>query len=351
MKLTEYAKSHAVGLFCQIALIGMTDAMFFASGSMAEWLPDFGYLNLLYLVVLILGNGCGWLRERQKYAPLQKALRDGTPVTGLIPDENRFYPGLMRNLQEADDARWSGQYWALRRNADEMKDYINLWTHEIKLPLSVMELMLDNADRPIDRLRPELERMKFLVNQVLFVGRVTHYAEDLVIQPFSLEMAVRAGIRSNAAFLIGKNIGIETENLDFQIVGDMKWTIYILEQILNNASKYVSSGGLITLRAVREDRGILLLIRDNGIGIPPGDIGRIFDKGFTGENGRRYGRSTGMGLHYAKRMADRLEIGLEADSRQGEFTEFRMVFFRLGDWYEPGRPCDENVTQRGHDVT
>ncbi len=338
MKLTAYLAAHRYALVTQLAPIAVIDAVFLASGAADQWMPDFRYMNLLFLFFLLVGNGWGWIRERSRFGPLRRALDDRLPMDGLLPVGNGYHEALLRDTLDAAHEEWAAQLEAGRRNAEEMQDYILRWTHEIKMPLAISELVLDDLQPEVSRrLRVPLERTKFLVNQVLYVGRATHSQDDLIMRDVSLEKALRTALRANTAFFLDKDISVEMDPIPLTVLSDEKWTVYLFEQILHNASKYVPRGGSVTVCAQVHEKGVTVHVRDTGIGIPAGDIGRVFDKGFTGENGRTTERSTGMGLYYAKRMADRLGIGLEVSSERGKWTEFRVIFYRIGDWYDPMR--------------
>jgi signal transduction histidine kinase len=126
--------------------------------------------------------------------------------------------------------------------------------------------------------------------------------------------------------LIAKGIELEIDNLGFNIFSDGKWVYYVIDQIVNNACKYVEHNGKIEIRGQETDESIILSIKDNGMGIPAKDIDRIFDRGFTGENGRKTGKSTGMGLYICKKIAEKLNFHIEVSSQVGKYTEFRIHF-------------------------
>ncbi len=349
MSVSSYLRAHRYSLVTSLVLWLLIDAMVLASGTLQRGLPDFGYLNLLLVVMFLVGNGFGWLRERGRFAPLRDAIDKAQPLEGVLPAGPGYHESLLREAVALERSVWVSREADVRDNAAELQDYIVQWTHEIKIPLSVMELVVeetqneasdpartDGADR-VSRLRLPLERVKFLVNQVLYAGRAAHSHDDLATREFSLQKPLRAAIRTNAPFFMAKDVAIEVASLDYTVMSDEKWVQYLFEQILHNAAKYARQGGMVHIRGIEDEKGMTVEIRDNGIGIPAGDLPRIFDKGFTGENGRKTEKSTGMGLYYTKRIADLLGIDLQAQSIEDEGTTFQLVFFRIGDWYAPGR--------------
>ena len=336
MKLMEYIGTTLPQILCQLVLILIVNAVLLASGSLEKSLKDIIYLDILLAVLLLVFFTYGFFRMKHRYGRLRKALEEGGSIDYLLPEDDSFHSRLLRKAIRLKDTENMELLSSYKNNMDELNNYITKWVHEIKIPISVTELMLENSDalgiETSRKFKTEMERIKFLVNQVLYAGRAAHYQEDLTANEFSLQKAVKEALKLNAYFLMSKNIEVSPGKLDYNVISDEKWVEYILEQILNNASKYVRPNGKVEIYVTEDDRAINLHIRDNGIGIPPADISRIFDKGFTGENGRRTSKSTGMGMYYSKRIADRLGIEIKVYSNVGEFAEFVLVFPRLSDY-------------------
>lgn len=336
MKITEYIKSSFVSILCQWALILIINGVLLASTNLEKSTGDILYLDLLMLLIFLAFFTYGFLREKRKYGNLRKCLDSNSSVDYYLPEDDSYYSELVRDIVLQKTSENLELVNVYKNELDELNNYITRWVHEIKLPISVAELMLENSyDFDIEfsrKFKAELERIKFLVNQVLYAGRASHYQEDHTATQFSLKKAVGEAIKINAYFLMAKNIEIVTGNLDFTVTTDEKWLVYILEQILNNASKYVQKDGKVEIFAQETHKTVVLHIKDSGIGIPPSDISRIFDKGFTGKNGRKTSKSTGMGLYYSKKISARLGIGLTANSVEGEYTEFQLSISKFSDY-------------------
>ncbi len=336
MKITEYIKSSFVSILCQWALILIINGVLLASTNLEKSTGDILYLDLLMLLIFLAFFTCGFLREKRKYGNLRKCLDSNSSVDYYLPEDDSYYSELVRDIVSQKTSENLELVNVYKNELDELNNYITRWVHEIKLPISVAELMLENSyDSDIEfsrKFKAELERIKFLVNQVLYAGRASHYQEDHTATQFSLKKAVGEAIKINAYFLMAKNIEIVTGNLDFTVTTDEKWLVYILEQILNNASKYVQQDSKVEIFAQETHKTVVLHIKDSGMGIPPSDISRIFDKGFTGKNGRKTSKSTGMGLYYSKKISARLGIGLTANSVEGEYTEFQLSISKFSDY-------------------
>ena len=224
----------------------------------------------------------------------------------------------------------------------EQKDYIDSWVHEIKVPLAATQLLVHSIEFDIDdhkfiSLENELTRIDEYVDQVLYVARLDSFAKDYLIQEVSLKQLIQPVIRSQANYFIQRKIRYAIEGEDQSVLTDGKWVAFIFRQLLSNAIKYTPEQGSITIRIVKKRKGIALSLEDTGIGIPVEELGRIFDKGFTGSNGRNEEvHSTGLGLYLAKNLANQLGIHLSAASVEGEGTVMTL-FFPVLNYYEDER--------------
>lgn len=227
-------------------------------------------------------------------------------------------------------------------NQDEQKDYIDSWVHEIKVPLAASQLLLrsiefDIEDNKYMALENELHRIDEYVDQVLYVARLDSFTKDYLIQETSLKQIIQPVLRSQANYFIQKNIRFTVEGDDQQVLTDSKWIGFIFRQLLSNAIKYTPENGTITIVLHKKREGVQLEMADSGIGIPEEDMRRIFDKGFTGQNGRNaQTHSTGLGLYLAKNLAKQLGVTLTAESVVGTGTKM-MLFFPMLSYYEEER--------------
>lgn len=338
MKFLLYIKYILPQIICFMVMVFLVDAILLSSTVIEKSFQDIVYLNLLLGIIMAAYAIYVFFSLMNRYGKLYKALEENSSIDYLLPEDDSFHSVLLRKAVQQKDSENIEIVRSYKSNMEELNNYITKWVHEIKLPISVTELMLENTeDLGIDtsrKYKTEMERIKFLVNQVLYAGRASQYQEDLTAAEFSLQKVVKEALKLNAYFLMSKNIEVNPHDLDFSIINDEKWVIYILEQILNNTSKYVGKDGKVEIFADESGKIVNLHIRDNGIGIPAKDMSRIFEKGFTGENGRKTSKSTGMGLYYSKKIADRIGIGLKVDSTYGEFTEFILTFSKSSDYHD-----------------
>ncbi len=221
------------------------------------------------------------------------------------------YSALVRKLFEENRRLRSES----ERTLAEMTDYYTLWAHQIKTPIAAMELVLQQNDE-FGELRDNLGKIEHYVEMVLGYLRVSSDNSDLVIKEHELDDIVRPAVRKFSRMFIRKKLTLDYEPLDTRVLTDEKWLQFVIEQVLSNAVKYTSSGGI---RIYLEDP-LTLCVKDTGIGIAPEDLPRVFEKGSTGLNGRLDKKASGMGLYLCKKICAKLGHRITAESGEGGTT-------------------------------
>ena len=216
----------------------------------------------------------------------------------------------------------------LKRNINDYKEYIETWVHEIKTPIASARLILENDEGYINKsVLEEIEKVEGFIEQVLFYARSSTVERDYIIKKIPLKNSINSVIRKNASILIEKRVKIQLEDIEKKVYCDSKWIEFILQQIISNSVKYIDKDEkYIKIRCLEKDKNIILKILDNGIGISEKSIEKVFEKGYTGENGRKYNNSTGMGLYLCKKLCLKLGLGISIKSKLGVGTEVTIVF-------------------------
>lgn len=211
---------------------------------------------------------------------------------------------------------------------EEYREYIELWVHEIKTPISSSRLIAqNNRSEAMDSVSEEVAKIEAFVEQVLFYSRSNTVEKDYIIKEVNLKKLCFDVLKKNSKLFIHNKIGVVTKDLDEVVFSDAKWLEFILTQILTNSVKYSNKpDSQIKISSRKSDNNIILRIEDNGIGIQESELPRIFDKGFTGTNGRKNERSTGMGLYICKKLCDRLGLAIKAYSEYGKGTTVSITF-------------------------
>lgn len=210
----------------------------------------------------------------------------------------------------------------------EYREYIETWVHEIKTPISSTRLIIENnEDKVTKSIDYEVRKIEDYIEQVLYYSRSNNVSKDYIIRELSLATVVRNTIKKNSRDFINKKISVDIEAVEGIVFSDGKWLEFILNQIIGNSIKYSrEKEGKVRVYTVQNENNIVLTIEDNGIGIINKDVNRVFEKGFTGDNGRRLGKSTGIGLYLCKKLCDQLGLGLSLTSKLGEGTKVSIIF-------------------------
>ncbi|MGL5649724.1 MAG: sensor histidine kinase [Clostridium sp.] len=215
---------------------------------------------------------------------------------------------------------------AYRKKTEEYKEYIDMWVHEIKTPIAATKLIIDNSDsREVKRIDNELKKIDKMIEQVLYYSKIDEANEDYRIVNLKLQEVVGKVLKNNSMDFILKRIRVDLKNLDLNIFCDKKWLEFILNQIIGNSLKYTKNEGEILLEGIEKENSVELLIKDNGVGIRKEDLKKVFLKGYTGKNGRIFGKSTGMGLYICKKLCDKLNIGIKISSEENG-TSVKLIF-------------------------
>lgn len=206
----------------------------------------------------------------------------------------------------------------------EKQDFFSLWAHQIKTPISALNLLLQGEQPDSVSCRQELFKIENYVEMALNYMRFEDMRNDLVLERYSLEDLVRQVVKKYATIFIYNHISIELKELQYQVLTDEKWFCFVLEQVLSNALKYTRQGS-VTIFAKETEQGICLVVKDTGIGIRSEDLPRIFEKGFTGYNGRVDRKASGLGLYLCKGICGKLGHRIYVTSRPGEGTEVNLL--------------------------
>ena len=209
-----------------------------------------------------------------------------------------------------------------RQKNTDMVDYYSMWVHQIKTPIAAMNFLLDNEEVDQKILQQELFKIERYVEMVLTYIRLDSISSDYVITKINLDEVVKDSVKKYATIFINKKIKLNYVSHETIVISDKKWLSFAFEQILGNSVKYSSASGEITIETCENK----LVIEDKGIGIKEEDLPRIFEKGFTGFNGRYEKKSSGLGLYLCKKTLDKLGHHIEISSKVGEGTRVEITF-------------------------
>ncbi|MDF2866248.1 MAG: integral rane sensor signal transduction histidine kinase [Clostridia bacterium] len=215
-----------------------------------------------------------------------------------------------------------------RYTQEEFREYIEMWVHEIKTPISSSKLIVENNKNDVtSNIDEELDKIDNYIEQVLYYSRSDNVEKDYTIKEIILEQVVNNVILKNKKDFIYKNILLDIKDLNINVNSDSKWLEYIINQIVTNSIKYSKQeNAMVRIYATKNKENVQLFIEDNGIGIDKKDLSRVWNKSFTGENGRKKYNSTGMGLYLCKKLIEKLGHSIDIDSKLDKGTIIKITF-------------------------
>lgn len=286
------------------------------------------YMAAISLIVIAVHLATGYISKRRFYNHLAPAVeQDSLPGEwrGMSQEELlilQLFRSQYMNQHEREDI--------LARNQKDWLEYMALWFHEIKTPISVSRMHFE-TDGDIESLAEEMHKIEHFAEQALYVSRLSHFNKDYLIQEIDIQQTIKDAAKQHMKLFLSKKIRLDLSLEPFSVLTDRKALLFIVSQIIGNALKYTGDRGMIRICIRPAERK--LTIRDNGIGIPQEDIPRVFEKGFTGKNGRQKAASTGMGLYLANELAGKLGHKLVCRSERGQYSSFEIIFPDLRDPY------------------
>ncbi|NQX48135.1 sensor histidine kinase [Paenibacillus tritici] len=286
-----------------------------------------GYGVLLSGSILLLYLGYRYVQHRRLYKLLSSP---GTfSADQLTPLGEVALPEAVQELLQNMDRQYQEKLNGHIRQMDQHIVFINRWVHQMKTPISVIQLILqDLEDETAGSIQEEVEKLRKGLEMVIHTSRLERFENDFHVELLSLRKTVGNAVAGNRRLFIRRGVSVNILVDDgTHVYSDAKWLMFMLGQILTNAVNYtVGSGKTVTISAHPRGKDTVLEISDQGIGISPEDLKRVFNPYFTGERGRQYHESTGMGLYLVKEICTRLGHAVELESRPGAGTAVRIIF-------------------------
>ena len=290
------------------------------------------YIPLIIMGLYMISIIIEYFKRKKFYNNLLNMLEELDEkylITEIIKTPNFLEGQILKNSLEQIDKSMLENVNKYKYMTEDYKEYIELWIHEIKIPISASKMVIENNKNAITKsIDEELDKVENYIEQALFYARSNTVEKDYYIRKVVLKEIVNESIKKNKNSLIQEKISIDIHDLDIEVNTDNKWIVFILNQIIQNSIKYrKKENSVIEIYANQGKENVILYIKDNGIGIKQGEITRVFEKGFTGTNGRLSNKkSTGIGLYLCKKLCNKLGIGIELNSVQNEGTEVKLVF-------------------------
>lgn len=313
-------------------------------GALAIFLKLTGYSStniililIFWMIILSLWFFAQYLQRKKYFDEINQLLEkiDKRYLLGeLLPYSFRLEDQLYKNMIHRSNKSVIEKIRQVEEARRDYKEYIESWVHEIKAPITSISLLCENGRKfgstvtAKDMLRiisMENQKIENYVDMVLYYAKSEELYKDFFIEKTNLQELAEEVLAKNRLLLIQNKVRAEVDCKDF-VYTDKKWIVFILNQMVLNSVKYSSDSPLFFIYTKCQKDGVTLIFEDNGVGIPAEELSRIFEKGFTGSNGRNFERSTGMGLYLCRKLCDKLGIGICAQSEYGKGTKMLLEF-------------------------
>lgn len=303
-------------------------------------LDNLAYINFVCWTLFVSYLLVEFIYLRSHYKIVNEIIENQSEeISNSLPKPKTYEQNLYNKLVKKVYKYENEKFQKLYLDKIENMEFITSWVHEVKTPIAVSRLIIENSsDKPkediLDSIEEELSRIDNYVEQALYYSKIDDFSKDYFINEIDLGKVVKEIVKKNAKTFIVKRISLDIHNNEFSVLTDKKWLLFILDQVLSNSLKYTDKGGKIEILGEEDEKEKRLIIKDNGVGIKPEDISRVFHKGFTGYNGRINNKSTGMGLYLAKKLCNKLSHDITLESTYGEYTKITLHFPKLIDYYK-----------------
>lgn len=327
MKLIDYLKDKAMHIFIFLTVYSLI-LTFLLCFKISFLL--IGYISIILIVGFIIGTVYEYSKKCIYYKNVEKILDklDKKYLITEIIKEPDFIEGkmLVDFLYEIDKSMIE-EINKYKHSSEEFKEYLELWVHEIKTPIATSKLIVNNNKNEItDSIEEELAKIDNYAEQVLYYARSGVVEKDYSVTNTDLKEVINNVIKRNKKDILFKKLKIDILFDSENVKTDSKWIEFILNQIVTNSIKYTELNGTIKFYIDKQKNNTSLIIQDTGIGIKKEELKRVFEKGFTGSNGRMILSSTGIGLHLCKKLCEKLGINIIVDSEENIGTAVKLIF-------------------------
>ena len=306
----------AIFLFYAIVTVFFPLVHFLADAPMTSM----GYSILIVTFILLVWMTVDFLLFRSNLHRLSDIEANISAYNHIFPYRRNAVEGAYQDIIGQLYTQLQNERYVAENRHTEQTDYYTMWVHQVKTPISAMRLVLQSEEHdPV--IGQELFKIEQYAEMALQYVKIGNLASDLMIREYNLTDIVRDSVKKYAALFIYRKLPVDLDVFDIKVTTDSKWLSFIIEQLLSNSVKYTQRGGI---RIFAENGA--LVIRDTGIGIRPEDMERIFEKGYTGYNGRMDKKASGIGLYMAKKVADALSVGIRITSEVGVGTTAYLSF-------------------------
>ena len=327
MKFSDYITDRIVSFVCFVISEGLVFGLLWLVEVPMVFIIFTGIIFLLFFLFSLIWD---YHRRSGYYKRLLQLLDQLDEKTLLMEIAER--PGfldakIVSYILKQNNKYQNDKIAEMQKQNRDYRDFLDTWVHEIKTPITSARLIIENEKNPTTlKIEDELRKIDNFVELVLYYARSSDVEKDFKVENTTLKALVSTALKTYSKPIIQAGGRIHMEGMDIPVCADSKSCSFIIGQVISNAIKYRQEEFRLEFRSQVQKNRIALLIHDNGIGISRADLSRVFDKGFTGENGRRFPKSTGIGLYLCKKLCDRMNIAISISSEKGQGTTIALYF-------------------------
>ena len=327
MKFSDYITDRIVSFVCFVISEGLVFGLLWLVEVPMVFIIFTGIIFLLFFLFSLIWD---YHRRSGYYKRLLQLLDQLDEKTLLMEIAER--PGfldakIVSYILKQNNKYQNDKIAEMQKQSRDYRDFLDTWVHEIKTPITSARLIIENEKNPTTlKIEDELRKIDNFVELVLYYARSSDVEKDFKVENTTLKALVSTALKTYSKPIIQAGGRIHIEGMDIPVCADSKSCSFIIGQVISNAIKYRQEEFRLEFRSQVQKNRIALLIHDNGIGISRADLSRVFDKGFTGENGRRFPKSTGIGLYLCKKLCDRMNIAISISSEKRQGTTVALYF-------------------------
>lgn len=329
MTLVEYLKDKLIFIVISIISYILISLILGVCGLPITMIILILSIIIIPLIIVLLYD---FNNKKQVYKSIDDIL-NGLDKKYLLPEiieEPDFYEGkTLYEILSITNKSMHEEVNKYKFLQEEYREYIEMWVHEIKTPIASSKLLIENnKDKVTLSILEDLEKIEAFIEQALYYSRSNNVEKDYIVKEFPIIDSINNVIRKNKRYFREKKVGVLVdEEINSTVFSDTKWVEFILNQVIINAIKYgKDKNGIVKIYTKENENSLKLYIEDNGIGINEKDIAKVFEKGFTGSNGRNNEKSTGMGLYLSKKLCNKLSLGITIQSEINTYTKVEITF-------------------------
>jgi signal transduction histidine kinase len=335
MKFTKFLADRKYSILCYVLLMIFISVVIYLDSTSVGTMMYINLVSTFFFIIYLISRYVYYRNYYKGLSDIVENQRD--EIINRLPKPKSYEQILFQEVLSSLNNEQSSKIQKLYNQKKDYEEFITSWVHQVKTPIAVSRLLIENNSKSPNKemvysIEEEIDKIDNYIEQALYYSKIDDFSKDYLINEIELDRLVKGTVKKQAKTFISKKINIEIDNTNLMVITDIKWLSFILEQILSNSLKYTSNGGKIKIYGLVEDKAQKLVIEDNGIGIKEEDLNRVFEKGFTGYNGRENYKSTGIGLYLSKNLARKLGHDIEIQSKYGEYTKVTIIFPKLLDY-------------------